>query len=73
MEGEIPHLAYEIVDASADDRGGIVIFTYRIETADLDTGESAGDWMVTKVLSRADGGWEVIHTHYGLPVPPEDR
>ena len=72
MEGTIPHLAYEIVDPSAEVRDGIVIFTYLIETADPQTGAPADRWMVTKILSRADGGWEVIHTHYGLPVPVED-
>jgi|GEM_PF-3032416 len=72
FEGLIPHLDYKIVDPSADVRGEIVIFTYLIENSDPETGEPAGGWMVTKILSPTDEGWEVIHTHYALPeVPPE--
>jgi len=72
FEGAIPHLAYEIVDPSADVRGEIVIFTFLIENSDPETGEPAGSWMVTNILSPTDDGWEVIHTQYGLPdAPPE--
>ena len=67
FEGQIPNLAYEIIDPTADVRGDIVIFTYNVENSDPATGEPAGGWMVTKVLSPTDEGWEVIHTHYGMP------
>jgi len=72
FEGQIPHVDYKIVDPSADIRGEVVIFTYTVENSDPDTGEPAGSWMVTKVLSPTDEGWEVIHTHYGMPAPPPD-
>jgi len=72
FEGNIPNLEYEIVDATADRRGDIVIFTYDItHPADPVTGEVVPRWMVTKILNRVGDGWEVIHTHYGLPVPFE--
>ena len=72
FEGQIPNLAYEIVNPSADVRGEIVIFTFLIENSDPESGEPAGSWMVTNVLSPTDEGWEVIHTHYALPeAPPE--
>jgi len=72
FEGQIPHFAYEIVDPSADVRGDIVIFTYNIENSDPETGEPTGGFMVTKILNPTDDGWEVIHTHYGMPAPPPD-
>ena len=71
FEGQIPLLDYEIVDPSADVRGEMVSFTYLIENSDPETGEPAGGWMVTKILNPTDDGWEVIHTHYALPEPPE--
>jgi len=72
FEGNIPRLAYEITDPYADVRGDIVIFTYDIEMSDPETGEAAGRWMVTEVLNPTDDGWEVIHTHFGLPAPPPE-
>ena len=67
---DVPRIEYEIVDASADRRGDIVILTYSItHPPDAETGEVIPPWMVTKVLHEVDDGWEVIHTHYGLPVP----
>jgi len=72
FEGKIPRLEYEIEDATADRRGDVVIFTYAItHPADQATGEVVPPWMVTTILNRVADGWEVIHTHYGLPVPPE--
>ena len=50
FEGNIPHFDYEIVDATADLRGDIVIFTYDIHPTDPATGEPVPRWMVTKVL-----------------------
>jgi hypothetical protein len=50
-------------------RGHIVIFTDNIGNSDLEAGKAAGSWMVTKVLNPTVDGWEVIHTHYGLPAP----
>jgi hypothetical protein len=72
FEGNIPNLAYEVVDPSADVRGEVVIFTFMIENSDPETGEPAGSWMVTNVLSPIDEGYEVIHTHYALPAPPPE-
>lgn len=72
FEGNIPNLAYEIVDPSVDVRGEMAIFSYVIENSDPGTGEPAGTWYVTKILSPIEEGWEVIHTHYALPdTPPE--
>lgn len=72
FEGNIPNLAYEIVDPSADVHGDVAIFTYVIENSDPETGEPAGSWYVTKILSPGAEGWEVIHTHYALPAPPPE-
>lgn len=72
FEGQIPHLDYEILDPAADVRGEIVIFTYQVANSDPETGEPAGAWYVTKILSPTDDGWEVIHTHYALPAPPPE-
>jgi len=70
FEGQIPNLAFEIVDPLADVRGDVAIFTYMVANSDPETGEPAGGWMVTRILSPTDDGWEVIHTQYGMPVPP---
>ena len=72
FEGKIPNLAYEIVDPSADVHGDMAIFTYVIENSDPETGEPAGSWYVTKILSPTAEGWEVIHTHYALPSDPPE-
>ena len=72
FEGVIPPLGFEITDPSVDVRGDVAIFTYNVENFDKATGEPAGLWMVTKVMSPTDDGWEVIHIHYGAPLPPPD-
>jgi ketosteroid isomerase-like protein len=73
FEGRIPPLGFEITDPSVDMRGDIAIFTYNVENFDQASGEPAGLWMVTKVMNRIDDGWEVIHIHYGAPLPPPEE
>ena len=72
FEGMIPPLGFEITDASADVRGDVAIFTYNVENYDQETGDPAGLWMVTKVMNRSGDDWEVIHIHYGAPLPPPE-
>ncbi len=72
FEGNIPNLGYELVDPSANVQGDVVIFTYVIENSDPETGDPAGSWYVTKILSPTAEGWEVIHTHYALPDDPPE-
>jgi ketosteroid isomerase-like protein len=72
FEGNIPPLGFEITDPSVDVRGDVAIFTYNVENFDQASGEPTGLWMVTKVMNRTDDGWEVIHIHYGAPLPPPE-
>ena len=72
FEGNIPPLGFEITDPSVDVRGDVAIFTYNVENFDKESGEPTGLWMVTKVMNRTDDGWEVIHIHYGAPLPPPE-
>lgn len=53
-------------------RGDVAIFTYNVENFDKESGEPTGLWMVTKVMNRTDDGWEVVHIHYGAPLPPPE-
>jgi ketosteroid isomerase-like protein len=68
-----PGLEYELTDTSVVVRGDVVVFTFHIDMSVSASGDPAGYWMVTKVLERTDDGWEVIHTHFGLPAPPPEE
>ena len=71
FEGLIPHIDYEIVDPAVDVRGDIVIFTFFTEGTDLDNPDVPyGPWNATKVFNRTADGWEMIHTHWSVPLPP---
>ena len=71
FEGIIPHIDYEIVDPAVDVRGDIVIFTFFTEGTDLDNPDVPyGPWNATKVFNRTADGWEMIHTHWSVPLPP---
>ena len=70
LEGIIPHIDYEIVDPAVDVRGDIVIFTFFTEGTDLDNPDVPyGPWNATKVFNRTADGWEMIHTHWSMPLP----
>ena len=71
--GNVPPFDYELTDTSVVVRDDVVVFTFQLDMSDPTSGEPVGYWMVTKVLERTDDGWEVIHTHFGLPAPPPEE
>lgn len=70
FSGQIPPLAYEIVDPSVNLSGDTAIFTFNVEM--FSDGAPVGAWNTTEIHQRTDGGWEMLHAHWSNPAPPPE-
>jgi len=67
VRGKPQYARFELVDPRVQVFGDTSILTYVLETRDTPNADSPGTlWKVTAVYHRFDGGWRVVHSHFGL-------
>ena len=67
--GQIPKWRYEILNPSLDARGDTAVFTFNLETYDLDDDSVTSRWNTTEVHARTADGWRMIHAHWSHTEP----
>jgi hypothetical protein len=67
--GQIPKWRYEILNPSVDVRGDTAVFTFNLETYDLDESSVTSRWNTTEVHAHTADGWRMIHAHWSHTEP----
>jgi ketosteroid isomerase-like protein len=67
--GQIPQWRYDILNPSVDVRDGTAVFTFSLETYDVEDDLVTSRWNTTEVHARTPDGWRVIHAHWSHTAP----
>ena len=67
--GQIPRWRYEIHDPEVQISGESAVFTFNLDTFDVDDGSVTSRWNTTEVHTRSGDGWQLIHAHWSHREP----
>jgi hypothetical protein len=67
--GHIPKWRYEILNPSVDVRGDAAVFTFSLESYDLEDDSITSRWNTTEVHARTPAGWRMVHAHWSHTEP----